>query len=184
MNLRNLLFLLALTMISGCGCTDDVTLDYQLTDFEKSLIPFDSDTEVEFITDGQVIIKALNTEKTIEIMDLNFSDDESCMSTLIEIHENELIFENEGKQFGYRVAKNHGNSSNIGATDGIISYCAEETTTENLEERLTNISTDGFEFNNVIVLNSIDNSTFIVCKANRGIEFIKNSDVSYLKRVE
>ncbi|PHN92597.1 hypothetical protein CSC80_16775 [Maribacter sp. 6B07] len=184
MNLRNLLFLLALTMLSGCGCTDDVTLDYQLTDFEKSLIPFDSDTEVEFITDDQVIIKALNTEKTIEIMDLNFSDDESCMSTLIEIHENELIFESEGKQFGYRVAKNHGNSSNIGATDGIISYGAGETNTENLEERLTNISTDGFEFNNVIVLNSIDNSTFIVCKANRGIEFIKNSDGSYLKRVE
>ena len=184
MNLRNLLFFITLTILSGCGCTDDVILDYQLTDFEKSLIPFDSDTEVEFITDAQVIIKALNTAKTIEVMDLNFSDDESCMSTLIEIQENELRFENGGRQFGYRVAKNFGNTSNIGATDGIISYGVEETNTESLEERLTNISTDGFEFNNVIVLNSIDNSTFIVCKANRGIEFIKNSDGSYLKRVE
>ena len=184
MNLRELFFLLTLTMLSGCGCTDDVTLNYQLTEFEKSLIPFNTDTEVEFITDSQVVVKGLNTAKKTEVMDLNFSDDESCMSTLIEIQENELKFENIEKQFSYRVAKNFGNTSSIGASDGIISYGAEETSTENLEERLTNISTDGFEFNSVIILKSIDNSTFIICKANKGIEFIKNSDGSYLKRVE
>ncbi|MBT2162732.1 hypothetical protein [Zobellia barbeyronii] len=182
--MKILVGILCFTIIYGCGCSDDETINYNLNEFESSAMSTIAQDNIQFINNEQEMQTAKVTVKITENRSLNSSDDDSCVVVLAESQENELIFEDLGRTFTTIIEKRDENKSHIVVADGPGFYGIDSLNTENLEEALADFSSDGYEFNNVFVLNSGSHSGFIIYSPLIGIQFIKNDDGSYLKRME
>ena len=184
MNIKILIGIICSILFYGCGCSDDETVNFDLNEFESSLISMDSQDNIQFMNQEQELINAKTTAKTTENRDLNSSDNDSCTVVLAESQENDLIFETLGKTFTTEIEKREGNKSHIVVSDGTLFYGIDNLVTENLEVITTSFSSDGFDFNNVFVLNSGSDSGLVIYSPTKGIEFIKNDDGTFLKRTE
>ncbi|MBD0779956.1 hypothetical protein HPE56_19330 [Maribacter sp. ANRC-HE7] len=184
MKIKILIGIMCLNLFYGCGCSDEETINYDLNEFESSLISMESQDNIQFINQEQELINAKTTTKTTENKDLNSSDNDSCTVVLAESQENDLIIETLGKTFTTEIEKREDNKSHIVVSDGTLFYGIDNLDTENLEEITTSFSSDGFDFNNVFVLNSGSDSGFVIYSTTKGIEFIKNDDGSFLRRTE
>ncbi|MBU2947897.1 hypothetical protein [Zobellia uliginosa] len=182
--MKKLAMILCFTIVYGCGCSDNETIKYDLNDFESSAMSIIAEEGIQFINKEKEIQIAKVTSKTTENRDLNSSDEDSCLVELAESQKNELIFENLGRTFTTTIEKRDENKSHIVISDGPTFYGVNYLNTENLEEILTDFSSDGYDFSSVFVLNSGSHSGFIIYSPLNGIQFIKNDDGSYLRRTE
>ncbi|WP_157632548.1 hypothetical protein [Cochleicola gelatinilyticus] len=188
MNIKKILLFIISITIFGCGCNDDGFESFELTEFERSLIPFTTEQNVQFINQESELLDATITAKTIDNFNLNSSDDESCMVTLVESHRNQLILNGTGQDFFVFVQKSR-NLTEFIITSGVRDFAIDgcETNFETIVQATTNYTSDGFSFENVFILENCGTenliSTFIYSSQN-GIEFIKYDNGNYLKQVE
>lgn len=181
MKIKTLTGIVCLVLFYGCGCSDE-TINLELNEFESSAMSMTAENNIPFINSNQELLSGRTTDKSIEYR--NLSNDDGCTVLLAESHENKLIFETLGKTYTTYIEKRNDNKSNIVISDDTGFYGIENLNTENLEEKLSDFTSDGFEFNNVFVLNSGSHSGFIIYSPSYGIVFIKNDDSSFLKREE
>jgi hypothetical protein len=184
MNRRVLIFLGLLTLLSIMSCeNDDLRSEiYQLNEFEVSAIPFEEDTNVEFINQDNIIFTATVSAKRMDIKNLYLSEDEVIMLQYIA---NKLEFTDSGIIYRTSIEKESGFSSNISVTsfeDNPIVYGLEDLESDDLEELLIDTASDGYTFENVFLLTSPETEEFIIYSPTKGIEFIKRANGDYLLR--
>lgn len=172
-------------LIVSCGCNDDGFESFELNTFEKIVIPFENETLVEFSDTNAEIITAVISKKTEQNYNLNSSDDESCFTSLVERNECTYKFDNSDKLYYITIEKRKFNYTDFYIySNSQEYYTTQGLETENIEEELTNITIDGFDFNQIFYLISNNSETefeSIVYSAENGIEFIKYRNGNYLK---
>ena len=184
MKIKTLTGILCFIMLNSCGCSDDETINFVLNEFESSAMPIMAEDNIQFINSEQELLSARSTAKVIENRDLNSSNDDSCSVILAESQENDLIFGTLEETYTTEIEKRSDNKSHIVISGSSGFYGINNLNTENLEDELMNFSSDGYDFDNVFVLNSGSHSGFIVYSPTKGIVFIKNDDGTFLKRTE
>lgn len=185
MKLRLILSLFISFMITSCGCNDDGFESFELNSFEKNVIPFDNNTNIEFIDNNSQTTDAIISEKVTDSFDLNSSDDESCFTSLVEYSECKYEFGNSDKIYYVRIAKRKFNYTDFFIySDSQEYYTIQDLETENLELELTDISIDGFDYTQVFHLTSNNPETefeSIIYSTQNGIEFIKYRNGNHIR---
>ena len=184
MKLKLLLVFTSFLIIS-CGCNDDGFESFELNVFERTVIPFETQTTKEFIDNSSQLINSTISEKTIEDINLNASDDESCFTSLVERNQSSYQFDNSEKIYYVTVEKRKFNYTEFYIySDEQEYYTIQDLETENLELELTDIIIDGFEFSEIFHLTSNNQDTefeTIIYSAQNGIEYLKYRNGNYLK---
>lgn len=176
----------------GCGCKEE-TVRYSLNSFEKSIIPYNETKLLEYKDANGDIIAATAMKKEVLEINLNSSDDEGCFNNIVESQSFDLSFNNSNKLLYVKIAKSYNNRTTFDISesdtlqkDMLGIYLIKNLDTQDLEQNLSNVSIDGFQFNNVFVfeVNPINiESEFetIVFSPKEGIVFLKKRAGGYLK---
>ena len=186
MKIKTLLNLGILLLIISCGCPDDGTDNFMLSEFENGIIPFQLATSVNFIDENTTQFSGSYSEKQTIVQDIDSGNDEECFATNIETQFIILSIPNENLSLEITLGKTRGNRTTFTIEDIPNVFAIDECfgIVENLEQKLTNVTVDGFQFNSVYEFKPCsENSTItrIIYSRENGIEFIKMSDDSYLK---
>lgn len=184
--------LILFLIISGC-CKDEIVQSNKLNEFEKSLIPYISYQELTFIdNEGNTFIA--NSQPKEIIIDTDREGPESCRLTEYEEETNFLNFPskdillklelraNYGTYFSLTVASESDNNNNN--NNGRFDLACEGLFNLSIEERLTDLSINQFDFQNILVFQNCSESTEIeqiIYSTINGIEFIEFSDGKWLK---
>lgn len=176
--------ILVLTM--SCGCPDDGTDNFMLNEFENGIIPFQSTTSVNFTDENSNQISGSYSEKETIIQDIDSGNDEECFATNIETQFIILTIPNENLSLEITLGKSRGNRTTFTIENIPDLFVIDECLgiVENIEQKLTNIIIEGFEFNSVYEFKSCsENSSIerIIFSRQNGIEFIKMNNNRYLK---
>ena len=188
--MKKILFLIAVTLLFyGCGCEDEIVESYKLNEFEKSLIPYESYQELSFIDDeGNTFIA--NSQPKENIIDTNRAGPESCRLTEYEEETNFLNFQSKNILIKLELTADNFTYFSLGITsensdnNGLFDLACEELFNLSIQERLTDISINQFEFQNVLVFQNCSESTEIeriVYSNINGIEFIEFNNGKWLK---
>jgi hypothetical protein len=187
--LKSILILLVLGL-SGCTCEESIIDSYLLSDYEKSLIPFNDYQDLFYLNEnGQQIIAT--TQPRILQLKKRFRGPESCEYWEIESISNFINFNQNG--FSIRLSLDTSNDITYFKIGYKIqnSDNTEDEYFENLinpsNEQVVDINLNGFEFENVYVFNNSllnENSTIeliLYSSEGKGIEFISFENGKYLK---
>lgn len=184
--------LFSMLFFVGCGCKEE-TVRYSLNSFEKSAIPYNETKLLEYKDATGDIIVATAFNKEVLEMNLNSSDDEGCFNNIVESQSFDLSFNNSNKILYIKIAKSYNNRTtlDISETDTLQKdmlgiYTIKNLDTQDLQQKLTNVSIDGFQYNSVFVLEVNPNnneSEFekIIFSAQEGIVHLKKRAGGYLK---
>jgi hypothetical protein len=184
--MKKLLALGILLIITSCGCQDDGTDNFLLSEFENGIIPFQSTTSVLFIDENNDQFMGSYSEKQSEIIDLDIGDDESCSSTNIETQFIVLSIPDKSLNLEITLGKVRGNRTTF-TIENIPEILSVENCSgliENIEGKLTDVNIQGFEFNMIYDFNACeisDEIKRIIYSRNNGIEFIEFNNDSYLR---
>lgn len=190
--MKIIIVLFIMLFFLGCGCKEE-TVRYFLNTYEKSIIPYNEIKLVEYKDENGEIITASASKKEILEVNLNSSDDEGCFNNIIESQSFDLIFNNSNKVLYVKIAKSYNNKTtfDISETDTLQQnmsglYIINNLDTEDLEQKLTNVSIDGFQYNSVFVLEVNPNNNesefeTIVFSAQEGIVHLKKRAGGYFK---
>lgn len=189
------LVILSLTFLLCFNCSDDDdVVVYQLNDFEKSIIPFDEMTEMQFVNQDLETFTATNTQRLEGIVtstsyDSNVSKSES-VSNEINFIDLELNLFNLVRKSSDITVFSITNLEVVGEAFPNSCFLVDNTNDINLEDALTDITIQGFEYNSVFSFENcdyfegIDNPvTSIIYSVERGIEFIEFLDGTYLRQI-
>ncbi|WP_289040500.1 hypothetical protein [uncultured Zobellia sp.] len=187
MKLYKLSFLLFL-VLGGC-CKDEIVESKELNEFEKSLIPYNSFQELNFIDEqGNTVIA--NSQPKESIFDKRRAGPESCRLFEYEREINSLNFQSQNilikielnneslTDFFLTVIREHAlpNEKFDLACDELFSLT--------IQERLTNLTVNQFDFENILVFQNCSESAEIVkiiYSPTNGIEFIEFDNGTWLK---
>lgn len=179
-----------LLIFSGC-CKDEIVKIYRLNNFEKSLIPYNSYQELSFIDDeGNMIIA--NAQPKESIIETRRPGPESCQLTEYEKEKSSLNFPfndivirldlESGSSTHFTLIASSENTFNNGnfeiACEGLFNF--------SIQERLTDVSINEFDFQNVLIFQDCRESTEIlqiVYSSINGVEFIEFKDGKWFKLV-
>ena len=190
--MKNTIVIFSILFFVGCGCKEE-TFRYFLNSYEKSIIPYNETKLVEYKNENGEIITASASKKEILEVNLNSSDDEGCFNNIIESQSFDFIFNNSNKVLYIKIAKSYNNKTtfDISETDTLQQnmsglYIINNLDTQDLEQKLTNVSIDGFQYNNVFVLEVNPNNNesefeTIVFSAQEGIVHLKKRAGGYLR---
>ena len=178
-----------LAIISGC-CKDELVASYKLNPFEKTLIPYNSLQDLEFIDeDGNIFIA--NSQPKESILDLDRAGPESCELTEFEVETSSLKFQTKNILIELELVANYDTYFvliNTGTmptkTYEQFDLACEGLFNTPIEERLTNLTINSFEFQNVLEFQNCSESSqieMIIYSLVNGIEFIKFRDGTWLK---
>lgn len=172
--------------VSGCGCRDDGFESYELTEFERGIIPFVTEQSVEYRDQSNNLFSGFNSAKIEENQGLNNSDDESCMLIVVETQRHLLRLMDYEDEFVTYIGKNASNDTTFNVIVNRIHYSTLDcdNQVQSIETPTTDYSSDGFTFEDVYVLefcNPDSPLSNIVYSLENGIEFIKYEDGNYLK---
>lgn len=181
-------------MFTAC-CEKEVVERYELTSFEKDLIPFTEHSRLNYINEEGEIVVGLTQPKTIEIV-TDYEDEESWsawehekLTNYVGFEDREFVFEilveksAAGEQTFFEIRKSI--LDTFGSTQYFLPDCEREN--QAIEDLLTDISLHGFEFNDVyLFLDCYMESEIekMVYSAEKGIEFITYKNGNYLKLQE
>ena len=178
-------------IISGC-CNDEIVESFRLNEFEKSLIPYDSYNELTFIdNDGNTFIA--NSQAKESIIDTSRPGPESCQLTEYEYETNFLDFQSKDILIKLELSSLYDTSFSLSLTsdnsdnNGVFYLSCEGLFNLSIEERLTDISINQFDFQNVLIFQNCSESTEIeriVYSNINGIEFIEYNNGKWLKLSE
>lgn len=187
--MKKIFSIFAVSLIIHSCCKDEIVESYKLNVFEKILIPYTSYQEFNFIDDQGNTFIANSQPKESQIYTDRVGP-ESCRLIEFERETNFLNFQSKGilikleliadefTYFSLRITSE--NSDNNGRFDlgcqGLFNL--------SIQERLTDISINQFEFKNVLVFQNCSESTGIeriVYSNINGIEFIEFDDGKWLK---
>ncbi len=188
--MKKILPLFAITLlIYSCICEDEIVESYKLNEFEKSLIPYTSYQELGFVDDeGNTFIA--NSQPKESIIDTNRAGPESCRLTEYEEETNFLNFQSKGILIKLELTADNFTYFSLGITsensdnNGLFDLACEGLFNLSIQERLTDISINQFDFQNVIVFQNCSESTEIerIIYSNiNGIEFIEFNDGKWIK---
>ncbi len=190
--MKNAIVLLSILFFTGCGCKHE-TVRYPLNSYEKNIIPYNESQLLEYKDENYKTNLSTAFKKEVLEIDLNSSDDEGCLSNIIESQSFELSFNNSNKKFHVNIEKSYNNKTkfeiyevNPLEQNTFALYGIEGLNTQNLEQVLTNFSIDGFQYNNVFVFevkSSSIESEFetIVFSPQEGIVFLKKRAGGFLR---
>jgi len=183
-----ILIIFFFTIISGC-CKDELVESYGLNEFEKTLIPYNSLQDLKFIDEeGNIFIA--NSQPKESVLDLDRAGPESCEITEFEVETSFLDFQSKNisiklelvaSDFTDFILRTSNSTPNLNerfdlACEGLFSMT--------IEERLTNLTIDSFEYQNVLVFQNCSESIQIekiIYSLVNGIEFIKFNEGKWLK---
>ncbi|EAQ37677.1 hypothetical protein MED134_14652 [Dokdonia sp. MED134] len=187
--LKGLTILFTLLCCS-CTCDDSVIDTFLLSDFEKSLIPFDNYQDLFYVNENGEQVRATTQPRTIQI-EKESRGAERCGYWEVETITNFINF----SQNGFSIQLNMETSNDITSFD--INYGIQnsdnseneyfETLRNPSDEQIVNINVNGFEFENVYVFNNSflnENNTIeliLYSSEGRGIELISFENGNYLK---
>ena len=185
---KSISYLLIAFVAYSCGCNDDSFESFELNEFERTIIPFTTEQNLEYINQSSQLFDAILSEKTIDNFNLNSSDDESCAVTLVETHRVEFTLTATNQEFLILVEKSRTDTQFNIVTDSrffAINNCT--STFEIIEPPTTDFSSDGFDFENVYIFDNCGSESLIskiIYSSVNGVEFIKLENGDYLKLVE
>ena len=190
------LFLSILSIVS-CKDDDENVLRFSLNEFEQSVIPFMQEQTMTFTNELFETASVLATKKQVSEY---WSGTGDTITAEMEQQSNEFIFTDHDLRFVIVIQKTDSNKtqfnistylSSTGEGDSVnfsISPC--ETSSENLETNLTNITVGSNLYEDVFVLErcSINNNVNtpiaqIIYSPERGVEYVEFDDGTYLKQL-
>jgi hypothetical protein len=189
---KNLLYLLIL--ISAC-CQDEIVYSNKLTEFEKSLIPYNSFDNSYFLDETGNTIRASFDPRIYE----NSTERDGLDSCLLKEYESlngafrfisrnlelTLNLKSSYEKRQFKINEYYYGSDNF----GIDFFQGGEDIFENIffDLRLENVTLLNFEYIDVIVLENFSGESQIdkiIVSPQKGIEFILYKNESYLKLIE
>jgi hypothetical protein len=187
--LKSILILLVLGL-SGCTCDESIIDTYLLSDYEKSLIPFNDYQDLFYLNENGQLIKATTQPRILQLERQSLGP-ESCEYWEIESISNFINF----NQNGFSIRLNLDTFNDITSFNIKYGIQNSDNTEDEYFENLTNpsneqvvdINLNGFEFENVYVFNNSllnENSTIeliLYSSEGKGIEFISFENGKYLK---
>ena len=166
-----------LILLGSCSCR--TLQDLSLTQYERTLIPFNNPTELLYLDQDQMEVPARTTAKTADV--IQYSETESCDPADAERQFINLRIPDRGLDLEITVQATEP-TFQIAFDDSV--YWPSCPFTNNYPELISDVSVDGFDFAQVFRFEYCifeDSSiTFILYSAEEGIEFIKFDDGSYL----
>lgn len=175
-------------IISGC-CKDEIVESYRLNEFEKTLIPYNSYQELSFTdNDGNIVVA--NSQPKESLIDTERAGPDSCKLTEYELETNFLNFPSKDILLKLELRAHYDTYFSLSSTsentnnNEQFNLACEELFNLSIEERLTNISINDFDFQNILVFQNCSESTEIeriVYSPINGIQFIEFSDGKWLK---
>lgn len=187
---NNLLLIFLCLILVGCVCKDEIIASYKLNDFERTLIPYTSFQDIKYI-DAEGTVYFGHSQPLLRTTESYKSGPESCGRTEFEQITNFLSFYGKDFILSLELARREQTFFEITSFSdekpklrgGFILACTGLFNKE-IKERLTDINTAGFHFENVLVFQNCRSSslidTILYSKAN-GVEFIKFHDDTWLK---
>ncbi|TVZ28090.1 hypothetical protein JM83_3186 [Gillisia sp. Hel_I_86] len=172
-------------LFTGC-CKDEVVGRDLLSDYEKELIPYSGYDEIEYINEEGQIVLAQSTPTKIE-SDRWRPGPESCSVREYQTSTSHLIFRSEDFTLQIEIDKLLAGNFTINIGRGESFYFGQDCRIpldQPIEQRVTNISIEDYEFTNVIVFeNCSDFSEIskIFYSAENGIEYLEFLNGSFLK---
>jgi hypothetical protein len=185
------LLALSFVFLFCVNCSDDDDTEvYRLNTFEKTVIPFDNNTQVQYVNQDMEIFMANYTPKESGMLEMTGGE----YSASGEFVSNEINFTDLELNLFNRVYK-QGDLTNFFITNleqvgSSFPNACFLSVSENLEVALTDITIQGFEYNSVFsfeicdYIEANDNPVkSIIYSAERGIEFIEFLDGTYLRQI-
>lgn len=186
MRIKTFLTFGIIIFITSCGCADDGTNNFMLSEFENEIIPFQSATSVRFKNENTEQFIGTYSEKQTKIRDIDSGNDEECFATNIETQFIVLTIPDKNLTIEITLSKSRGNQTTFTIEKIPELFVVDDCfgIIENIEEKLKNVNIQGFEFNGVYDFKTCsDNSEIerIIYSRQNGIEFIDFNNNSYLK---
>ena len=182
------LSLILYLVLSGC-CKDEIVESESLDEFEKSLIPYTSFQDLNFIDDqGTTIIAASQPKESM--FDTRRAGPESCRLFEYEREINSLNF--QSLDILIRIELNNESFTDFflivireqSLPNEKFDLACEELFNLNIQERLKSLTVREFNFQNVLVFQNCSESAEIVqiiYSPTNGIEFIEFNNGAWLK---
>ena len=187
----NKLAFIALLIVSGC-CEDEIVESYRFNEFEKNLIPYTSFEELRFIdNEGNTFVN--NSQPKDHVVDVDRAGPESCQLTEYEQETNFLYFQSQDILFKFELTTHYETNFTLTSTsestenNGRFELACAGLFGSSIEERLTDLSIDQFDFQNVLVFQDCSESTEIeriVYSPVKGVEYLEFRDGRWLKLIE
>lgn len=181
--------IVTILLVYSCGCKDEIVESFRLSEFEKTLIPYTSHEEISYIDDEGAIFIA-NSQPKESIIDTRRAGPDSCMLTEYEEETNLLNFQSKDILIELRLTASNSrrfsittrsdNSNNNGRFDLACTGLFDVS----IEERLTDVSINQFDFQNVFVFQNCSETSGIeriIYSNSNGIEYIEFTDGKWLK---
>ena len=184
-----LIAILLITVLSGC-CNEELIDSYLLSDYEKSLIPFNDYHDLIYINELGQNIKA-STQPRIINLERNQRGPESCEYWEVESLSNFINFPHNG--FSIQLSIGTFNDLSFFGLEYVIpdsDNSGNEYFTELMNpfnEQVVDINLNGFEFKNVFIFNNNylnENSKIdliLYSSEGKGVELISFLDGTFLK---
>ena len=185
-----LISILLVIGFSGCTCEESIIDTYLLSDYEKSLIPFNDFQDLFYINENGQRIKATTQPRIIEL-ERQHRGPESCEYWEVESISNFINF----TQSGFSIQLNIGTFNDL--TSFSLKYVipdSDNTKDEYFEdlinpsnEQVVEINLNGFEFENVYIFNNNflneDSKIELILYSSegKGVELISFKEGKYLK---
>lgn len=180
-------FILA-ALTYSCACSDEGYETYELSEFETNVIPFVTETIVNFTNDEGITSNGVYAAKTIGETDLNSGDDDSCFSRFVQYQRTSLILEEVAVTFTIEVAKYKTNTEFTVRSYDDRSFGPDGCELiETLTTPTETFTYNGFSYSNVYVMTLCGSDSIIdtiVYSPVDGIKFIKYVSGTYWRLVE
>lgn len=177
-------FLLAI-LITSC-CKEEVIASYPLSNYEKELIPYNGNNEIEYINEEGEIIIAITTPAIIETNNWKPGPG-GCSYHKYQRSYSYLTFDSENFTLKLEVYKLFDGFFTItikrDESDSINQGCRIPLDRP-IEEKITDVSVGEYEFSNVVVFENCDfesDISRVIFSPERGMEFIEFNNDSYYK---
>ncbi len=185
-----LISILLITALSGC-CNEELIDTYLLSDYEKSLIPFNDYQDLIYINEKGIQIKATSQPRIIEMNRVN-PGHENCEYWKVESISNFINF----TEIGFSIQLNIGTINDLTSIFGLEYVIPDSDNSQNeyfdelinpTNGQVVDLNFYGFDFKNVYVfnnnfLNKNSKIDFILYSSEgKGVELISYIDGKYLK---
>ena len=194
------IYLISFTILTFISCEkDDTRIFRQLSEFERTIIPFEEKETVEFVNELSEIVTANVTARNFRT---SYSPTRNWPVYELEYVDNTYIFESIEEEFFFHISKTPDDNTLfniyfltemddlIGAID--IQGC-EKIEIQDLELYLIDTTVNGFDYTNVFKFEPCDDDetddeinlviTQIIYSVENGIEFIEYEDGTYLRQI-
>lgn len=177
-------------LLLGCNCKDEVIVSsYRLNEFEKTLISYSVSDQLSFVSneDDAISFSVVRKESEIEKQrhgpeSCNFTEFEYEFCYIASVYKGLVVkldlMSSSINTFDIVVSSQSSNNNGVFKLDCDTYY------TETIEEKLTDITINQFEFQNVLVFQDCSESTEIeriIYSADNGLEFVEFIDGNWLK---